>query len=103
MATPKGIEHQSTTERLARAALELHRLALTAAEVQHLPSPMAHREQTSKRGAQDPTATTALDERREAVAAQLARTMERVRDDYVENIAAEAENLRSALNQWDGR
>lgn len=92
----------TATERLARAALELHRLALTASEIRHLPSPATPREKNSK-GAADPTAGTALDDRREYVAETLTRIMERVTNDYVENIATDAETLRYALDQWDGK
>lgn len=93
----------AVTRRFAQAALQLHRLALTADEIQHLPSPVAHREQTSKRGAQDPTATTALDERREAVAAALADVGRAAQTLTNVNMPALVATLTAALNQWDGR
>lgn len=103
---PKAITQSditAVTRRFARAALELHRLALTADEIQHLPSPVAHREQTSKRGAQDPTATTALDDRRAAVAEALATVGTATRTLTNVDLTALAATLTAALNQWDGR
>lgn len=92
------------TERLARAALDLHRLALAAAEIRHLPSPTARREQTSKRGAQDPTATTALDDRRAAVADALDDVNEAVTLLMVgEEFGWLFATLTTALNRWDDR
>jgi hypothetical protein len=91
------------TERLAYAALELHRLAKTAAEIQHLPSPVAKREQTSKRGAQDPTATTALDEKRAAVADALANVSRDAAATLAVDIETMCATLTAALDAWDGR
>lgn len=102
MSMTGNIQRPTSTERLARAALELHRLAMTAAEVQHLPSPLAHREQTSKRGAQDPTATTALDEHRVTVADAVTELDGVVRL-LTEDVRAASARITAALNQWDGR
>lgn len=78
------------TERAVRTALALHRVALAAKEVQHLPSPATPCERNAK-GAADPTAGIVLDPRRVAVADAL-RDAERA-----------AERLTSALDAWDGR
>lgn len=89
------------TERLARAALELHRLALAAAEVRDLPSPVSPRERNAK-GAADPTAGTVMDPRRVRLAEVLDRILERVEREYVEKVAADAERLAISLDHWQG-
>ena len=87
------------TERLARAALELHRLALAAAEVEHLPSPRAPRERTST-GASDPTLSTVLDTRRQAVSRVLAEIGGQVAalDQEVRTVHAQVADV---LERWD--
>lgn len=90
------------TARLARAALELHRLALAASEIQHLPSPTARREKTSKWCAQDPTATTVLDDKRVAVAERYA-AISQYADAATGTMSTYITMLTSALNAWDGR
>lgn len=91
----------AATERLARAALELHRLALAAAEVRYLPSPLTPREKNTK-GAADPTAGTALDPRRVRVA-QECDSANQVAKAVMDPIETATRYLRAALDQWDGR
>lgn len=90
------------TERLARAALELHRLALAAAKVRDLPSPVTPREKNVK-GAADPTAGAALDPRRLAVAEALDVVLRDAELLVGVELAAMSATLRDALNAWDGR
>lgn len=91
------------TERLARAALELHRIALAAAEIRHLPSPATPREKNTK-GAADPTANTAMDPRRAAVGKALDDVNGAVALLLVGNeFGGLFATLAGALNAWDGR
>lgn len=91
----------ATTERLVREALELHRLALTASEIRHLPSPATARERNAK-GAADPTAGTALDERRAAVATALDNVSGQAHA-MLADVRNSATALRTALDRWDSR
>jgi hypothetical protein len=91
------------TARLARAALELHRLALAASEIQHLPSPTARREKTSKWAANDPTATTVLDDKRAYVATRLAAVDIDARALLSDQLLGMVNGLREALDAWDAR
>jgi len=91
----------AVTERLARAALDLHRLMIAAEEIRYLQSPASPREKTAK-GADDPTASTALDPRRIAVAEGLEAAQE-MASRLTAEIRAHVENLGAALDTWDGR
>ena len=89
----------AATRALAELALELHRAALTAEELQHAASRRAPRE-TNGRGAQDPTATAVLDPRRQAVAAALAETARRA-GSLASEVGAVLSLLSEAVDQWD--
>jgi len=101
MAQNTNTVERTNTESLVRAALELHRLALTAAEIRHLPSPVTPREKNAK-GASDPTAGTALDPRREAVAVEYAGAMDAAAE-LIDKLREPLSALRDALDAWDGR
>lgn len=92
----------TATESLVRAALELHRLALTASEIRHLPSPLTPREKNAK-GAADPTAGTALDDRRAAVATALDAVTHDAELLLGVELAAMRKLLTESLDRWDSK
>ncbi|GAA2609776.1 hypothetical protein SMC26_39555 [Actinomadura fulvescens] len=91
----------TATETLAREVLELHRLARAASEIRDLPSPATPREKNAK-GAPDPTAGTALDPRRIAVADAHDGALESA-EYMTKRVCALSAQLRATLDQWDGR
>jgi len=102
MTTTHSATVSPATERLARAALTLHRLALAAAEVQHLPSPATPVERNAK-GVSDPTPSAAMDPRREAVRDAFNLIAGYSAGEVADQVEDLANTLAMALDQWDGK
>jgi len=91
---------QLVTKRLLKEALDLYSLAKVAAEIRNLPSPRSGVERNAK-GAPDPTASTALDPRRQEVADALDEA-EREAERLAAEISCLRERLESAVKNWGG-
>ena len=87
------------TAGVARSALDLHRLALAAAEAAQLPSPATPQERTG--GHADPTAGAALDPRRLRVSDAL-NALSTSLGDVAAALDYERRRLSEALDTWQG-
>lgn len=88
------------TSSLARAALNLHSLALAAEDVQALKSPATTAHHAD--GISRPTEDAALCPRRAAVVATANRTAQHL-PGILARLSADVSQLTRALDEWEGR
>lgn len=88
----------SDTERIARLAIDLHRLALAAAEAQDTPSSVA-KAARNHAGAADPTPAVVMDDRRVALQVAATEAVAKAKE-AIGPLVDASKQLSRALDAW---